>query len=127
MKRLIFLTVGICLLLSSAQVQAQTWSPAEKEVVQAIDALGLRGMHAIAIGAAFDGPAVRDMVCVLAPGERGTVMVLAPSQPPITDALRAAIADRPGLYAGASDLPAGTGAWLEEQKKKWPANKKPRG
>ena len=37
MKRLIFLTVGMCLLISSAQVQAQTWSPAEKEVLQAID------------------------------------------------------------------------------------------
>jgi len=37
MKRLILLTVGTCLLISSAQVQAQTWSPAEKEVLQAID------------------------------------------------------------------------------------------
>jgi len=37
MKHLIFLTVGMCLLISSAQVQAQTWSPAEKEVLQAID------------------------------------------------------------------------------------------
>ncbi len=37
MKSLLVLTVGMCLLISSAEVQAQTWSPAEKEVVQAID------------------------------------------------------------------------------------------
>ena len=43
---------------------------------------------------------------------QGTLMVLAPARPPITDALRAAVGDRPGLYAGASDLPNGTGAWL---------------
>jgi len=43
---------------------------------------------------------------------QGTLMVLAPSHPPITDALRAALPDRPGLYAGASDLPNNTGAWL---------------
>jgi urease accessory protein len=43
---------------------------------------------------------------------QGTLMVLAPARPPITDALRAALTDRPGLYAGASDLPNATGAWL---------------
>ena len=43
---------------------------------------------------------------------QGTVMVLARSRPPITDALRAAVRDRPGLYAGASDLPGGAGAWV---------------
>jgi ketosteroid isomerase-like protein len=37
MKRLIFSLVILCLLFSAAQVQAQTWSAAEKEVVQAID------------------------------------------------------------------------------------------
>ena len=37
MKSLLVLTVGMCLLISSAQVQAQTWSPAEKEVLQALE------------------------------------------------------------------------------------------
>lgn len=37
MKRLIFLTVGICLFISSVQVQAQTWSAEEKEVLRALD------------------------------------------------------------------------------------------
>jgi ketosteroid isomerase-like protein len=37
MKRLLFLMVGICLLISSASAQAQTWSAAEKEVLQGIE------------------------------------------------------------------------------------------
>ena len=37
MKRLMILAGLICLLISSVPVQAQTWSAAEKEVVQAID------------------------------------------------------------------------------------------
>jgi ketosteroid isomerase-like protein len=37
MKRLLISMVFLCLLISAAQVQAQTWSAAEKEVIQAID------------------------------------------------------------------------------------------
>ena len=37
MKRLLVLTVGMCLFVLSGQVQAQTWSPAEKEVLQALE------------------------------------------------------------------------------------------
>lgn len=37
MKSLVISVVFLCLLFSSAQLQAQTWSPAEKEVIQAIE------------------------------------------------------------------------------------------